>query len=277
MSNDNNLDTRDHGREGDAPRRGAPVVSEEVVDNIRLVKRVVRSGVEAPRLPQFSQDGMVPEDWGLEACPPEVLDAEPPPATDHPESWSLIQLPQRRLSSLKFERSIVRLTQPRAGEALWVAWLDGDRDGTTRKVGVAFKWALFGTGQVLHVDPPSTVTNMLLTGDDGRCLEPPQHLASVCTLLYVLPWQEEVLQFLKWRSDQGKKIGGDHLEPPRALTPIEQECLMYAAGGKSTRVIAEKIGRAANTVEQHLKSCRQKLHCDTIAHAVYRARVTGWL
>jgi DNA-binding CsgD family transcriptional regulator len=244
---------------------------DDEMGNVNVPTKREAPSVDAARLPSYMDDSQVPHDWGAPQDPDSSLQPEFAQAEDHPASWDLVRVPYTKLTQLKFERSIIRMTQSRAGEALWVARL-----GDTQKIGVAFKWALFGD-TVLLIDPPAMASNILISSE-GKMLDEQQHLAALTHLLYVLPWQVEVLDFVDVRTRKLQAYTGEHrLPPPTSLSKREQDCLVWCAAGKTADETAQIMSIAVSTVQKHLMSVRQKLGCVTLAQTVHRARATGWL
>lgn len=61
------------------------------------------------------------------------------------------------------------------------------------------------------------------------------------------------------------------------LTAREKDCLYWAAQGKSTEATAEILEIHKTTVETHRRNIKQKLNCQSIAHAVYTGMRYGSL
>ncbi len=59
------------------------------------------------------------------------------------------------------------------------------------------------------------------------------------------------------------------------LTPRETECLTWAARGKTSGEIAQRLNRSMETVEFHLSNAMLKLHARSRAHAVAIACLHG--
>ena len=66
------------------------------------------------------------------------------------------------------------------------------------------------------------------------------------------------------------------LPPPAInLTRREEQCLIWAARGKSHQEIAATMGISSSSVKTHLDTARRKLHCINLTHAVGVAVATG--
>lgn len=65
--------------------------------------------------------------------------------------------------------------------------------------------------------------------------------------------------------------------PPAAvhLSRREEQCLIWAARGKTHQEIAEILGLSPGSVKTHLDTARHKLHCINLTHAVGVAVATG--
>jgi LuxR family transcriptional regulator, quorum-sensing system regulator RaiR len=59
------------------------------------------------------------------------------------------------------------------------------------------------------------------------------------------------------------------------LSGREEQCLLWAARGKTYHEIAEILGLAFGSVKSHLYAARHKLHCMNLTHAVAVALATG--
>ena len=59
------------------------------------------------------------------------------------------------------------------------------------------------------------------------------------------------------------------------LSNREEQCLLWAARGKTYQEIAEILGLALSTVKTHLDAARQKLQCVNLPHAAAVAFATG--
>ena len=55
----------------------------------------------------------------------------------------------------------------------------------------------------------------------------------------------------------------------------EEQCLIWAARGKTAEEIADVLNLAFNSVTAHLDTARHKLHCMNLAHAIAVAVATG--
>src|SRR5271163_27805 len=64
---------------------------------------------------------------------------------------------------------------------------------------------------------------------------------------------------------------------PVHLSSREEQCLLWAARGRTFQEIAEILGLALGTVKTHLDAARQKLHCMNLPHAAAVAFATGAL
>ena len=65
---------------------------------------------------------------------------------------------------------------------------------------------------------------------------------------------------------------------PSALVKLsrrEEECLIWAARGKTCREVAEILSLSTCSVRTHLDTARHKLHCINLTHAVGVALATG--
>ncbi len=63
--------------------------------------------------------------------------------------------------------------------------------------------------------------------------------------------------------------------PPVMLSRREEECLIWAASGKTAQEIAELMDLGFSLVKAHLDTARHKLHCMNLEHAVAVATATG--
>jgi DNA-binding CsgD family transcriptional regulator len=62
---------------------------------------------------------------------------------------------------------------------------------------------------------------------------------------------------------------------PVRLSNREEQCLLWAARGKTYQEIAEILGLAFGSVKTHLDAARHKLHCMNLTHAAAVAFATG--
>jgi DNA-binding CsgD family transcriptional regulator len=62
---------------------------------------------------------------------------------------------------------------------------------------------------------------------------------------------------------------------PVHLSNREEQCLLWAARGKTYQEIAEILGLAFGSVKTHLDAARHKLHCMNLTHAAAVAFATG--
>jgi DNA-binding CsgD family transcriptional regulator len=62
---------------------------------------------------------------------------------------------------------------------------------------------------------------------------------------------------------------------PVHLSNREEQCLLWAAHGKTYQEIAEILGLAFGSVKTHLDAARHKLHCMNLTHAAAVAFATG--
>ena len=62
---------------------------------------------------------------------------------------------------------------------------------------------------------------------------------------------------------------------PAHLSNREEQCLLWAARGKTFQEIGEILGLALGTVKGHLDAARHKLDCTNLPHAVAFAFATG--
>lgn len=61
------------------------------------------------------------------------------------------------------------------------------------------------------------------------------------------------------------------------LTPAEREILQLLASGASSKEVAERTGRSAQTVDTHIRSICRKLHCSGRREAIAAALSAGWI
>jgi DNA-binding CsgD family transcriptional regulator len=62
---------------------------------------------------------------------------------------------------------------------------------------------------------------------------------------------------------------------PVRLSNREEQCLLWAARGKTYQEIAEILGLAFGSVKTHLDAARHKMHCMNLTHAAAVAFATG--
>ena len=62
---------------------------------------------------------------------------------------------------------------------------------------------------------------------------------------------------------------------PVQLSRREEQCLIWAARGKTHQEVAEILSLSAGSVKSHLDTARHKLHCINLTHAVGVAVATG--
>ncbi len=62
---------------------------------------------------------------------------------------------------------------------------------------------------------------------------------------------------------------------PVQLSLREEQCLVWAARGKTYQEVADILGLSAGSVKTHLDTARHKLHCINLTHAVGVAVATG--
>jgi DNA-binding CsgD family transcriptional regulator len=62
---------------------------------------------------------------------------------------------------------------------------------------------------------------------------------------------------------------------PVHLSNREEQCLLWAARGKTYQEIAAILGLAFGSVKTHLNAARHKLHCMNLPHSAAVAFATG--
>ncbi len=67
----------------------------------------------------------------------------------------------------------------------------------------------------------------------------------------------------------------EHMDEIYSLTPREVEVLTWLTLGKTTKVIAGKLGSSASTVEKQVRSARKKLNARNNEQAVTKALMLG--
>jgi DNA-binding CsgD family transcriptional regulator len=85
----------------------------------------------------------------------------------------------------------------------------------------------------------------------------------------------QYLQQLSALIDSAANIGSKQTKSEVQLSPREEQCLVWAARGKTHQEIAEILGIGPGSVKSHLDSSRHKLHCINLAHAVGIAVANG--
>jgi DNA-binding CsgD family transcriptional regulator len=85
----------------------------------------------------------------------------------------------------------------------------------------------------------------------------------------------QYLQQLSALIDSAATIGSKQPKSEVQLSPREEQCLVWAARGKTHQEIAEILGIGSGSVKSHLDSSRHKLHCINVAHAVGLAVANG--
>ena len=83
------------------------------------------------------------------------------------------------------------------------------------------------------------------------------------------------LQKLSWLIDSAADACSGPPLPAVALSPREQECLIWAARGKSAEEIGDVMKIGFGRVRAHLDAARHKLHCMSLTHAIAVAFATG--
>jgi DNA-binding CsgD family transcriptional regulator len=83
------------------------------------------------------------------------------------------------------------------------------------------------------------------------------------------------LQQLSALIDSAASIGAK--QPPSSvqLSQREEQCLVWAARGKTYQETADILGLSLGSVKTHLDTARHKLHCINLTHAVGVAVATG--
>jgi DNA-binding CsgD family transcriptional regulator len=85
----------------------------------------------------------------------------------------------------------------------------------------------------------------------------------------------QYLQQLSALIDSAANIGSKQPRSEVQLSPREEQCLVWAARGKTHREIADILEIGSGSVKSHLDSSRHKLHCINLAHAVGVAVASG--
>jgi len=85
-----------------------------------------------------------------------------------------------------------------------------------------------------------------------------------------------VLQQLSVLIDSAASSANSTLRTPAVrLSRREEQCLIWAARGKTQQEIATTLGMSSGSVKSHLHSARRKLNCVNLTHAVGVAVATG--
>jgi DNA-binding CsgD family transcriptional regulator len=82
------------------------------------------------------------------------------------------------------------------------------------------------------------------------------------------------LQLLSALIDSAAGMNGKLPAAPVKLSKREEQCLLWAARGKTYQEIAEILGISFGSVKTHLDTARHKLHCLNLTHAVAVAIAT---
>ena len=83
------------------------------------------------------------------------------------------------------------------------------------------------------------------------------------------------LQLLAVLIDSAANINFKLPSPPVKLSRREEQCLIWAARGKTYQEIAEILDLTFGSVKTHLDTARHKLHCMNLTHAAAVAVATG--
>ena len=83
------------------------------------------------------------------------------------------------------------------------------------------------------------------------------------------------LQLLSVLIDSAANINFKLPSSPVQLSIREEQCLLWAARGKTYQEIAEILGLAFGSVKTHLDGARHKLRCMNLTHAAAVAFATG--
>ena len=83
------------------------------------------------------------------------------------------------------------------------------------------------------------------------------------------------LQRLSSLIDSAADVDAKLPSPPVTLSKGEEECLVWAAKGKTYREIAEVMNLGFGSVNARLDTVRNKLHCMNLSHAIAVAIATG--
>lgn len=83
------------------------------------------------------------------------------------------------------------------------------------------------------------------------------------------------LQKLSFLIDTAVNKSPDLSLSPIRLSPKEEECLIWAAKGRTDQEIADVLNIGFSSVKLHLDVARHKLHCMNLSHAIAVAIATG--
>jgi DNA-binding CsgD family transcriptional regulator len=83
------------------------------------------------------------------------------------------------------------------------------------------------------------------------------------------------LKLLSVLIDSATNINFKLTAPPVQLSSREEQCLLWAARGRTFQEIAGILGLALGTVKTHLDAARHKLQCANLPHAAAVAFATG--
>jgi DNA-binding CsgD family transcriptional regulator len=83
------------------------------------------------------------------------------------------------------------------------------------------------------------------------------------------------LQLLSCLIDSAANINFKLPTPPVKLSQREEQCLIWAARGKTYQEIGDILDLTFGSVKTHLDSARRKLHCMNLTHAAAVAVATG--
>jgi LuxR family quorum-sensing system transcriptional regulator CciR len=75
--------------------------------------------------------------------------------------------------------------------------------------------------------------------------------------------------------DTAADAASNQASPSVTLSPREEQCLVWAARGKSPQEIAQIMKLASASVKAHLDTARHKLYCMNLRHAIAVAVATG--
>jgi DNA-binding CsgD family transcriptional regulator len=155
----------------------------------------------------------------------------------------LLRLPEEEILKLRIEDLVSPSHRPMVGE-LWDSFL---RDGTQK-------------GQIELAMPDGVLVEVDYSS--RAHIEPGRHLAI-------------------WMFPPGVFEDPDREQPRthRVLTPREREVLGMVAMGMGSTWIAATLGVAPSTVDNHMRSCLEKLGARNRAHAIVLGLVRGeiWL